>query len=268
VVDGRLAGGKVREGDWIPLQGRCGSGVDWAGMVPKLSHEDHLNLPAYSVSEAAGYVDVPVNTLQAWVRGTSHGAARRRSQPIIKAGARGLSFINLVEAHALAAIRRVYKVALQKVRKALRDLPQIFGEDAKDHPLARYEFFSDGLDLFIEKLDSYVSISGGLQTELKDVLSTFLQRVVYDKHRHAIRLYPTLKAEGRADDPRFIMIDPFVAFGKPVLAEIGVSTFIVADRFEANDDPQDLAEEYGCDIAQIYAAIRWELRNPDPRRAA
>jgi uncharacterized protein (DUF433 family) len=135
-------------------------------------------------------------------------------------------------------------VALQKVRKALRDLPQILGEDAKDHPLAR------------------------LQTELKDVLSTFLQRVVYDEHRHAIRLYPTLKAEGRADDPRFIMIDPFVAFGKPVLAEIGVSTFIVADRFEADDDPQDLAAEYGCDIAQIYAAIRWELRNPDPRRAA
>jgi hypothetical protein len=68
-------------------------------------------MAAYSIGEAAHYLRIPVATLRSWVRGrfypTEHG--RRFFKPLIELpdpNLGSLSFVNLVEAHVLDAIRR------------------------------------------------------------------------------------------------------------------------------------------------------------------
>jgi len=58
-----------------------------------------------------------------------------------------LSFINLVEAHVLDAIRSRYNVPLPKVRKAVSFLQRNF---TSKHPLADQRMETNGLDLFFE----------------------------------------------------------------------------------------------------------------------
>src|SRR5579862_7796670 len=81
-------------------------------------------LPAYSVAEAAHYLRMPEGTLRSWVIGRLYPVAgqSKRSRPLIHLDdpkKQYLSFINLVEAHVLAAICRRHGIKLPKVRTAL-----------------------------------------------------------------------------------------------------------------------------------------------------
>jgi hypothetical protein len=90
---------------------------------------------------------------------------------------RALSFLNLVEAHVLAAIRRQHHVPLPKVRQAL-----VYVSKKMDthRPLAESEFQTDGVDLFLEKLGSLVNVTREGQTEMKDVIRDHLKRIERD----------------------------------------------------------------------------------------
>ena len=92
--------------------------------------------PAYSVAEAARYLRMPGGTLRSWVVGRWYPVAgqSKRSRPLIHLDdpqKQYLSFINLVEAHVLAAIRRRHGVRLPKVRRALGYVQRQF---PVDHP--------------------------------------------------------------------------------------------------------------------------------------
>src|ERR1700681_1654144 len=116
------------------------------GADPRLS-------PAYSMAEAAHYLRMPEGTLRSWVVGRWYPVAgqSKRSRPLIQLDdpqKQYLSFINLVEAHVLAAIRRRHGVKLPKVRTALEYVKRQF---KVEHPLINQAFQTDGLDLFVER---------------------------------------------------------------------------------------------------------------------
>lgn len=79
--------------------------------------------PAYSFGEAAHYLGLPISTLRAWClgQGYAYKGQSRRFRPLIKLDGKsteGLSFMNLVEAHVLAGIRRAHGVSLPEVLQA------------------------------------------------------------------------------------------------------------------------------------------------------
>src|SRR5262245_30893585 len=113
--------------------------------------EDARLLPAYSVTEAAHYLRMPEVTLRSWVAGRLYPVSGRprRSRPVIQLDdprRQYLSFINLVEAHVLAAIRRRHGIKLPNVRRALDYLQRVF---QIERPLIDQAFQTDGLDLFV-----------------------------------------------------------------------------------------------------------------------
>lgn len=63
-------------------------------------------LPLYTVRQAAHLTGLPLATTAKWAEPEAHLLVR---QP----GATSLSFLNLVELHVLAAIRRHYQVSLR-----------------------------------------------------------------------------------------------------------------------------------------------------------
>jgi uncharacterized protein (DUF433 family) len=68
----------------------------------------------------------------------------------------------------------------------------------------------------------------------------------------------TRKDEVR-DQPSPVVVDPNIAFGRPVLAGRSVPTAVLADRFKAGDTLMQLAEDYDTSSQNIEEALRCEL---------
>jgi uncharacterized protein (DUF433 family) len=222
--------------------------------------QDVRELPAYGVAEAAHYLLVPRATLRAWVAGMSYSSdgERRFFKPVIQPAATSpvaLSFINLVEAHVLAAIRRKHRVDMPAVRRTIYFLKKEF---RSPHPLADHKFETNGVDLFIEHLGDFISASQGGQLAMRDLLKARLRRIDRDDKGFPLRLYPFTRVDG-TDQPKNVVIDLFISFGKAVITGTGVSTEIVAERFKAGESADELANDYGCDREKIEEAIRCEL---------
>jgi uncharacterized protein (DUF433 family) len=229
--------------------------------MAKRSAKTILSTPAYPFVEAAHYLNIPLSTLRAWCLGQGYRAdgKTRRFQPIIRLDAndrRALSFLNLVEAHVLAAIRRQYHVPLPKVRQALSYVSRKL---STDRPLANAEFQTDGVDLFLEKLGSLINVTREGQTEMADVIRNHLKRIERDTQGVPVRLFLFTRKDDIRDQPSPVVVDPRIAFGRPVLAGRSVPTAVLADRFKAGDTLTQLAEDYDTSPQNIEEALRCEF---------
>jgi uncharacterized protein (DUF433 family) len=221
---------------------------------------DGRHEPAYAISEAAHYLQVPIATLRSWTVGRSYPvrSGERFFEPVIAVASRNpamLSFVNLVESHVLDAIRREYNIALPAVRSAVKYLQRELGSS---HPLAEQKFETDGKDLFIRKLGQLIAVSRGGQKAMPEILDLYLQRIEWDVQGLAARLYPFTR-QREFSQPKVVMIDPRVSFGRPVLAGTGIRTGLIAERYKAGESMDDLALDYGRARAEIEEAVRCEL---------
>jgi uncharacterized protein (DUF433 family) len=220
-------------------------------------------MPAYSILEAAHYLQMPSSTLRWWVKGWTYrtDAGERFSSPLlVLPGAPErkpllLSFVNIVEAHVLDALRRDHHIAMPKVREALSYLEAHF---PSPHPLADQRFETDGMHLFIEKYGQLINISQDGQLAMRDVLRMYLTRIERDATGAPVKLYLFTRAR-QADEPKVVVIDPYVSFGRPVLVGTGIPTAVIADRYKAGESMQALAEDYERPPHDIEEAIRCEL---------
>lgn len=218
------------------------------------------NVGSYGISEAAHYLSLPAATLRTWVRGRAYRSAEgdQFSEPLILLPPSReplLSFTNLVEAHVLKAIRRHHGVAMQKVRPALRFLERKLH---MRHPLAHQQLLTDGVDLFTERFGKLVNLSREGQLAVRSLLEAHLRRIEHDEDGFALRLFPFSRGES-LDVPRVVVVDPRIAFGRPVIDGTSVRTEVVAHRLKAGESIQELAEDDAVGVGEIEEAIRYEL---------
>ena len=220
--------------------------------------------PAYTVPEAAHYLRMPPATLRSWVLGRDYptASATKRSKPLIAPddpAGRYLSFLNMVEAHVLASIRRHYGVRLPKVRIALRYVRDRFDIE---RPLINESFQTDGLDLFVERYGKLINASQQGQLVMKEIMAAYLKRIERDARGLPIRLYPFTRASSSDDSlrcaPKVVVINPLVSYGRPVIAGTGVPTAMIWERYYAGDSVAQLASDFRLDTSAIEEAIRCE----------
>jgi len=221
--------------------------------------KDPRDLPAYTVREGAHHLRLPQSTLRMWIAGSGArrtSAGPRRSPPVLRAAQRDpwvLSFWNLVEAQLLAAIRRQHTVSMQRVRKALLAVRKELGTD---RPLISHDFATDGVDLFVEVYGKVMKASGGMLEHLSEDLHASLERIERDEQGLAQTFYPWARDPREA---RVVKLDPYVAFGKPVVAGSSVPAAVLAERWESGDSCAHLSEEFSLPAAVIEDAIRWQV---------
>lgn len=216
--------------------------------------------PAYSLTEAARYLLIPPATLRSWVAGRKYptDSGPRFFRPVIQLPGdvrASLSFVNLVEAHVLDAIRRHHQVPLSKIREASDYLRKHF---SSKHPLAEQRFETDGIDLFIDKFGQLINVTQSGQIALRELLKAHLQRIEHDATGTAVRLYPFTRKRD-LHEPKVVVIDPHISYGRPVLVGTGIPTAVVAERYKAGESMDELAEDYGRSRDEIEEAIRCEL---------
>jgi len=221
-------------------------------------------MPAYSFGEAAHYLRMPEGTLRSWVVGRWYPVAgqSKRSKPLIHLDdpkKQYLSFINLVEAHVLAAIRRRHGVKPPKVRAALDYVKRQF---QVERPLIDQTFQTDGLDLFVERYGDLINASREGQQAMKEIISVYLKRIERDAKGLPIKLYPfTRDTESDAapkTDPRVVVMNPSVSFGRPVIAGTGIPVSSIYERYRAGDSVADLAHDFSLGTSEVEEAIRCE----------
>jgi uncharacterized protein (DUF433 family) len=162
--------------------------------------------------------------------------------------------MNLLECHMLAAMRCLYDLRLPKIRRAVAHLNKTSG---CSHPLIEQSLYTNRVDVLIKEIDKLVNLSRGGQLAIPEIFEVHLERIEYDKG--IFNFYPFVR-ERSASEPKFIVINPALGFGKPVIAGTGISTAVIASRFNARESVPELAMEYGLEEKQVEEAIRWETR--------
>lgn len=200
--------------------------------MPVTYDVDIHNAPLYTLREAARYVGLPEATVRYWL-----GRRRTTSPPLIHAEGQ-LSFLNLVELHVLKALRESHAVNVRSVRAALE-----YAENTLhiDRLLLHEGLLTAAGDLFVEHYGTLISLSRHGQIAMKALLAIYLQRVERDEMRLPVRLYPLVTGAG---DSKPIMLDPRVAFGKPVIQGRGIATWVIAHRLDAGETIETIADDY------------------------
>lgn len=213
---------------------------------------------AYGLAEAARYLKLPVPTLRSWVVGRAYPKAEGvgHFEPLIHPPQKQppvLSFWNLIEAHVLRSLRTEHNVLFKEVRQAVK-----YAERAEkiERLLLSRELRTHAGKLFLDKYGQLIELPASGQLAMRKLFEEHLKRVEWDEWKFPVRLYPFLSSEARTD--RVIAIDPKIAFGRPILVRTGVSTGAIAERIDANEPLQEVAEDYGLTIEEIEQAVMYE----------
>lgn len=242
-------------------------GFFWFKIAPMARAQpkrDIFNEPAYAANEAAYMLFLPASTLKAWCFGQigrDASGATRNFKPVIQPAdgkKRLLSFANLCELHVLAAIRRQHNIPLPKVRASLAYVRR---ELNSDRPLIDREFKTNGVSLFVEHASKLLNVTEQGQEAMRGDFEVALARIERNREGAPIRLFPFSRTSAVLDtQPRAVVIDPRLSFGRPVLVNAAVPTGIIFDRFSAGDSLAEMAGDYGVSEKEIEEALRFEQR--------
>ena len=216
-----------------------------------------LDRPLYGVGQAAGLLGLSsATTLWRWLDGYDRGG--KHYAPVIRERTTGeeiLTWGEFVEASYLSRLRA--NVSLQHLRGVVDKLRNELGTP---YPLAHAKPFAEGKEVvrraqvaadlpdelrIVVVRNDQISLSPTAESWITDV--DYLDDI-------AIKLHPA----GRRSP---VVIDPIQGFGMPSLEGRNLRTEVIAELYEAGDSAQDIAHAYDLEVAQVEAAIRFELKN-------
>ncbi len=219
---------------------------------------DSRDVAAYTIAEAARYLRLPAATLRSWVLGRAYPTADGPGQfpPLLEPASRQpplLSFSNLIEAHVLRSLRTDHAVSVKDLRNALA-----YAEEKLGIPrlLLREELRTEAGKVFLDRYGELVDLTASGQLAMKLALQDHLKRIEWDAARFPRRLFPFLVAVGSTERP--IVIDPRIAFGRPVIERKGISTSAIVERIDDGETVDDVAADYDLEPAEIEQAIVYE----------
>jgi uncharacterized protein (DUF433 family) len=212
--------------------------------------------PAYTVAQAAHYLRIPAPTVRSWVLGRDYPrrSGQGRFDPVISLPEdpeHRLSFRNLIELAALRALRTEHEFKLSAVRAAMAYARKKLGVADL---LASQDLYARPGELFLEHYGQLINLNRAGQLGIHAVLQGLLQRIQWQRGL-AVRFFPVVS--GRPDS-RSVMLDPEIAFGRPVLARQRVSTSVIVDRINAGEDAASVAADYGATPDEILDALAYE----------
>jgi uncharacterized protein (DUF433 family) len=165
-----------------------------------------------------------------------------------------LSFSNLIEAHVLRSLRAEHGVSVKALREALRFAEHNLGIKRL---LLRKEICTHAGEVFLDRYGMLINLSASGQLAMRRIFSEHLKRIEWGAQQFPVRLYPFLSADTPKGE-RPIVIDPNVAFGRPVIASKGISTRVIAERIDVGEAVHELAVDYDLTAEEIEEAVLYE----------
>jgi uncharacterized protein (DUF433 family) len=199
-----------------------------------------LFIPNYQVGEAARYANIDPQTVTAWQKRMLSKREKRAE----------LSYLQLIELAVVAAARKA-GMKLKDI-EAARKYASV--KLKSEYPFADREFKTDGKHLLFAdaeleggKPDAWVSADQGGQLVWKSIIRK-LKEFEYEDG---------LALRWRVAGPNSpIVIDPRISFGTPTVR--GIATWAIKGRFQAGESDEDIAEDFGIEVADVRKALKFE----------
>lgn len=214
----------------------------------------------YTFPEASRLTGIPLRELRRWLDGYAykdvHNAAASVpplwDSELSQAELDGISFHDLLEVRFVKAFRQ-HGVSLQTIRVASRRARELF---ASDHPFTSRKFRTDGRTIFVSAMQE----TG--ETELLDLVRQqyAFRRVIEPSLYNGIEFGPDDIAARWYPSPRSkaIVLDPQIAFGKPVVSHGAVRTSILHEAYLVEGDKNLVARLYEVPVSAVTAAVAFE----------
>jgi uncharacterized protein (DUF433 family) len=218
-------------------------------------------LGLYTVPEAARLSGIPAAELRRWLYGyrVGTGDAKRQMPPLWNPepgaeGVDGLSFHDLLEVRFIKHFRRL-GISLQTIRLAAQNAREILGSP---YPFTCRGFRTDGRSIFAEAIaasgDPELLDLKRRQYVIRNVIQPSLFAGLEFENGRARRWYPMERSKA-------VLLDPEIAFGKPVVADAKVRTDILRDAWLAEGkNTRRVASLYEVSTKAVEAAVRFETR--------
>lgn len=218
-------------------------------------------LGVYTFSEASRLTGISPAHLRRWLRGYQykHGDSIHFSPPLwetelARADLEGLSFHDLLEVRFVSAFRK-HGVGLQTIRLAAINARELFNSE---YPFTTRRFQTDGKTIFAEAAKESGEIElldlRKKQFAFENVIRPSLYAgIEFGTNDRALRWYPNPRSKA-------VVLDPAIAFGKPIISDIGIRTDILYEAFKAEGSKQLVARQFDVPLPAVDAAIRFEER--------
>jgi len=214
----------------------------------------------YTFHEAARLTKIPLRDLRRWLDGYPYRdkkGARVTVAPLWGTELDddtldGISFHDLLEVRFVHAFRK-HGVSLQTIRLASQRARELF---ETNYPFTSRQFRTDGRTIFTSAMED----TG--ETELLDLVKqqyafrkiiepSLYSGIEFGQDQAAARWYPSPRSKA-------IVLDPAIAFGKPIATSGAVRTSILYDAFIAEGDKNFVAKLYEVPVAAVDAAVAFE----------
>lgn len=217
-----------------------------------------LEREIYSEQEAARLLGLPPSTLHYWLEGgTRRGKTYKPVLRVEPTGSRWVTWAEFIEAGWLSRYRRSRGVPLPELREFISQLRDELGVP---YPLAHSKPLVSGKQLVLKaqeesglEPDFQLVLAVGKQLLLSYPGQMFVEHVVWEDDV-AVGWKPH-------DVSSPVTIRPDVRFGRPAVA--GISTSSIFERSDEGASRDEIAEEYGLQVADV----RWALAYEEQRRA-
>lgn len=213
-----------------------------------------LERPVYGMSQVDRLLGLHSGTARRWIDGYTRTG--RSYPPVIRDETTGSDLVTwgeFVEAKLLAAYRSK-GVPMLRMRPAVERLRDQFGR----YPLAHVRPWVAGRELVYQVQDEVglakellLVVARSNQYVLAPASAAFVAEVDWDPDQDEIA---QVRPQGK-NSP--VTIDPLRQFGEPVVRS--VPTAVIAEQFRAGDPAAMIAELYELKLADIEAALRFEM---------
>lgn len=222
-----------------------------------------ISVGLYTFQEASRLTNAPTQEMRRWLKGYAHKARasgmRVDSVPLWKteldaSELEGIGFHDLLEVRFVQAFRKC-GVSLQTIRVASEQAREIFNHP---YPFTCKRFQTDGRTIFataIEKTGEKQLLDlVKKQFAFTKIIEPSLYRGIEFGHDDlASHWYPVPRSKA-------VVLDPTIAFGKPIVTNGSVRTSILYDAFKVEKNKQYVAKLYEVPVSAVEAAIRFEDR--------
>ncbi len=207
----------------------------------------------YTVAEVSRLTDLHPNRVRSWFKQRSDGSGYG---PVFESdyqpadGDYAVSFYDLIDVLVAGAFRDQFHVPMQVVRRAHRLLQTRL--DTK-HPFCHSDLYTDGKNIFL-------SAANQLNEEILSEVVSRQQFFLHIKERlHHIDYNELTKLACRWKITKGVVIDPLISMGKPTVENFGVTTYVIANQYEANARNAVLvADLYGISQKDVANAVTFE----------
>lgn len=212
-----------------------------------------LGQGVYTVAEVSRLTDLHPSRVRSWFK---QRADRSGSGPIFRSdyqpvdGDYAVSFFDLIDVLIAGAFRDQFHVSMRVVRRTHSLLK---GQLGVEHPFCHSDLYTDGKRIFLSAANKLN------EQTLSEVISRQQFFLHIKEKLHHIDYNEITKLAHRWRIADGVVVDPSICMGKPTIANTGITTYVIANQYHANDDNTGLtADLYGISEKDVANAVTFE----------